>query len=101
NTNYAHGGSIVFNIECQVRYIMNALEEMAAKGARQIEVRQDAHDRYNAKVEERHEAMIWTQPKVRTWYKNAKGRVVANAPWSMLEYWRLTGEFEPQDYTLS
>jgi 4-hydroxyacetophenone monooxygenase len=101
NTNYAHGGSIVFNIECQVRYIVNSLEEMAAKGARQIEVRQDAHDRYNAKVEERHEAMIWTQPKVRTWYKNAKGRVVANAPWSMLEYWRLTGEFEPQDYTLS
>lgn len=101
NTNYAHGGSIVFNIECQVRYIMDALERMASNGSRQIEVREEAHNRYNDQVDARHETMIWTQPQVRTWYKNSKGRVTTNAPWSMLEYWRLTGAVDPNDYIFS
>lgn len=101
NTNYAHGGSIVFNIECQVRYIMDSLELLASSGASEIEVRKEAYDRYNDQIDARHETMIWTQPQVRTWYKNGKGRVTTNAPWSMLEYWGLTRSVAAEDYVLS
>src|ERR1700684_958024 len=30
NTNLGHGGSIIFNTECQVRYILKAIDEMAS-----------------------------------------------------------------------
>jgi len=101
NTNYAHGGSIVFNIECQTRYIFDSLAAVARAGASRMEVLPDAFTRYNEAVDARHAGMIWTYGGVTTWYKNSKGRVVTNAPWSMREYWELTRTVDLDAYTLS
>jgi 4-hydroxyacetophenone monooxygenase len=38
--------------------------------------------------------------KVNSWYKNEKGRVAQNWPFSLLEYWRQTREPDPADYEL-
>jgi 4-hydroxyacetophenone monooxygenase len=35
---------------------------------------------------------------VPTWYKNAKGRVTQNWPFSLVEFWRQTRAPDPQDY---
>ena len=44
--------------------------------------------------------LSWSHPSVSTWYKNAKGRIVTNQPWSLLDYWRLTHEAKLADYHL-
>jgi hypothetical protein len=38
------GGSITFHLECQVRYVPQALREMIEQGYATIEVRTDVHD---------------------------------------------------------
>lgn len=101
NTNYSHGGSIVFNIECQVRYIMKCLATMQERNARVMEVRLDAYEAYNSRIEDLLSRMVWTLEGVSTWYKNSKGRVITNTPYTMREYWSVTHDVEPEHYTYS
>jgi 4-hydroxyacetophenone monooxygenase len=98
NTNLAHGGSIIFHLECQVRYILQALREMVEKGYRTLEVRQDVHDAYNRLVDEKCRNMVWAHPGVTSWYKNRRNRVTVTSPWRLLDYWKLTRHFVPEDY---
>ncbi|HYZ21361.1 MAG TPA: NAD(P)/FAD-dependent oxidoreductase [Rhodopila sp.] len=98
NTNLAHGGSIIFHHECQVRYIMQALREMIENGYSTLEVRQDVHDGYNKLVDEKCRNMVWAHPGVTSWYKNRHNRVTVTSPWRLLDYWKLTRHFVPEEY---
>jgi 4-hydroxyacetophenone monooxygenase len=98
NTNLAHGGSIIFHHECQIRYILQALREMIEKDYATLEIRQDVHDDYNRLVDEKCRNMVWAHPGVTSWYKNRHNRVTVTSPWRLLDYWRLTREFVPDEY---
>jgi 4-hydroxyacetophenone monooxygenase len=98
NTNPGPGGSTIFYFECQIRYIMQALRAMIDGNLATIEVKQEVHDQYNAVVDERCANMVWSHPRVTSWYKNAAGRVTVNSPWKQLEYWQITQRFEPSEY---
>ena len=98
NTNLAHGGSIIFHTECQVRYIMQALREMIEKGYGAVEVRQDVHDHYNDRLDDKARDMVWTHPGVTSWYKNANNRLTVTSPWRLLDYWSMTRSFDPAQY---
>jgi len=98
NTNLAHGGSIIFHSECQVRYICQALIDMIEKRQDSIEVRAEAHDDYNRRVDAAHHGMVWAHPGVTSWYKNKHNRVTVTSPWTLLDYWRLTRRYEPAEY---
>ena len=100
NTNVGHGGSVIFQVECQVRYILQAMREMIEKDVDRIECRQESHDRYNEMVDREHASLVWTHPGVRNWYKNKRGRVVTNSPWRLVDYWKLTREFDVSDFLL-
>ena len=100
NTKLGHGGSIIFQAECQVRYVMACLTQMLAQGAASLECRPEAHDAYNARVDAAHEKMIWTHPGMQTYYRNSAGRVVTNSPWRMVDYWWMTREPDLGDYQL-
>jgi 4-hydroxyacetophenone monooxygenase len=100
NTNLAHGGSIIFHHECQIRYILQALREMIEKDRATLEVRQGVHDDYNRLVDEKCRNMVWAHPGVTSWYKNRHNRVTVTSPWRLLDYWRLTREFDPEEYSL-
>ena len=101
NTNLAHGGSIIFQAECQMRYIMDLLAQMSSTGATCVEVREDVHDRYNDRVDEVHQQMVWTHPGVAPWYRNDAGRVVSNSPWRLVDYWHLTRHARLEEYLVS
>jgi 4-hydroxyacetophenone monooxygenase len=101
NTNLAHGGSIIFHHECQIRYILQALREMIEQDRATLEVRQDVHDDYNRLVDEKCRNMVWAHPGVNSWYKNRHNRVTVTSPWRLLDYWRLTREFDPDEYNTS
>ena len=98
NTNLGHGGSIIFHTECQVHYIMQALREMLEGGLASLECRQAPHDAYNARVDAAHRRMVWSHGGVGNWYKNARGRVIANSPWRLVDYWTFTHAFDSADF---
>lgn len=98
NTNLGHGGSAIFHTECQMRYALRCLRELLEEGHRSIEVRQEVHDAYNRRVDEAHARMVWTHPGMRNWYRNDKGRVFANSPWRLVDYWAMTAELKPAEY---
>lgn len=100
NTNLAHGGSLIFHVECQSRYITKCIMQMIEQGQSEIEVKPDIHDAYNDKVDKENSVLTWGHPKVGNWYKNSKGRVVANSPWRLVDYWTMTHEIDMDDYQL-
>lgn len=98
NTNLGHGGSIIFQAECQTAYVVGLLSQMRAEGVSIVEVRQDVHDEYNERVDEAHRHMIWSHPGMETWYRNRAGRVVTNSPWRLVDYWTWTHAPSLDDY---
>ncbi|MGV7213284.1 flavin-containing monooxygenase [Bradyrhizobium sp. UFLA05-112] len=101
NSGPAHGGSVIFQSECQSRYISACLVEMMENGVAAIDVRQDVHDDYIRKVDAEHEAMIWTHPGMTTYYRNTSGRVFSAMPWRFVDYWRMTHDPDLGDYRLT
>jgi len=101
NTGLGHGGSAIFQAECQAHYIAACLVQMIERGIEAIDVRQDVHDAYVRRVDAEHEGMIWTHPGMSTYYRNAKGRVVSVMPWRLVDYWSMTHEPDFSEYRLT
>jgi 4-hydroxyacetophenone monooxygenase len=98
-TNLAHGGSLIFHSECQIRYITECLELLIANGHRALEPREDKaaqwHDRSQAEMRK----MVWSQPTVKhSFYKNEFGEVYILSPWRLVDYWTWTREPNPDDF---
>jgi 4-hydroxyacetophenone monooxygenase len=98
NLQPGHGGSLVFTFECQVRYVLDLLQQMFERGIGSVECRKDVFDDYNKEVDELHEKMIWTHPGADTYYRNSRGRVVVNSPYKVVDYWHLTRRAALADY---
>ncbi|MGY3444135.1 MULTISPECIES: flavin-containing monooxygenase [unclassified Bradyrhizobium] len=90
NSGPAHGGSVIFQSECQSRYISACLVEMIENDIAAIDVHPDAHDAYIRNVDAEHEQLIWTHPGMTTYYRNSSGRVFSAMPWRFVDYWKMT-----------
>lgn len=100
NTNIVHGGSIIYQTECQIHYVMQCLTEMIDKGIDAIEVRNEVNSSYNDEVQTISRNLAWGHPNVESWYKNSEGRVVNNSPFSLQKYWEVTHDVDLADYHL-
>jgi len=98
NLQPGHGGSLIFVVEMQVRYIMDMLAKMAALGLGAVEVREEVHARYNDAVDAEHENMVWTHPGMSTYYRNDRGRIVINSPYRNVDFFELTRRVDLDDY---
>jgi len=101
NTNLAHGGSIIFQAECQVHYIVQCLESLLESGKAAMDCTHQAHDAYNDKLDKVLAKMVWTHEGVTNWYQNKHGRVTTNSPWRLVEYWEMTRAPDPMAFTLT
>jgi 4-hydroxyacetophenone monooxygenase len=101
NTNLGHGGSVIFHTECQVNYVTRLIVDMIEKDIAAVDCRPEIFEEYNARVDAAHERMIWTHRGMDTWYRNARGRVVTNTPWRLLDYWRMTHRPALEDFVIS
>jgi 4-hydroxyacetophenone monooxygenase len=99
NTN-PRAGNVCTMHELQVRYAMGCLRMLLEGGHRALDVREEVHDAFNRRLDERLRTTIWTDPRQESYYRNAKGRVTTNSPWSLLDYWRFTRAPDPDDYAL-
>jgi 4-hydroxyacetophenone monooxygenase len=100
NTNLGHGGSYMFIAECQVRYLVDLMHKMVEQGIGAVECREDVCAEYNRRVDDAHERMIWTHRGMDTWYRNAKGRVVTNSPWRVVDFWSMTRSADLADFVV-
>ncbi|PAY04588.1 monooxygenase [Bradyrhizobium sp. UFLA03-84] len=90
NSGPAHGGSVIFQSECQSRYISACLVEMIENDIAAIDVDPAAHDEYIRNVDAEHARLIWTHPGMTTYYRNSRGRVFSAMPWRFVDYWKMT-----------
>lgn len=99
-TNLAHGGSAIYHTECQVRYIMQCMRELLETASAFMECRQEPHDAFNELLDATHEKMVWAHRGVGNWYKNARGRVVTNSPFRLVDYRAMTEKLDRNDYVI-
>src|SRR5262249_52603387 len=81
NSGPAHGGSVIFQAECQTRYIASCLVQMIERDVACVDLKPEVLEAYIQKVDAEHEQLIWTHPGVETYYRNRHGRVFSVMPW--------------------
>ncbi len=101
NTNIVVNGSIVFFSECEMRYILGCIGLLMKRDSQAMDCRRDIHDAYNQRIDEGNLRMAWGSPHVSSWYKNKKGRVTQNWPFTLLEYWNRTRVPNPDDFSFT
>lgn len=100
-TNLAHSAGLFFHAEFQTMHAMDAIHRVLASGAREIEVRQDVHDRYAEDLTREIAKLVWAHPSIRhSHYKNPDGKVYTLSPWPIDEYWAMTREVDPDAYRI-
>jgi len=87
NLQFGHGGSLLFMIELQLHYVADLLRQVVEQGIGAVECRQDVHDAYNDDVDAAHDRMVWTHPGMDVYYRNSRGRVVVNNPFTVVDFW--------------
>ena len=98
NTALGHGGSFIFTVECQIDYVLSVLRDMGRYGLIEVECRKDVYEAYNETIQSMHRNMIWSHPGMSTYFRNARGRVVTNSPWRLIDYWNMTREADMADF---
>ena len=100
-TNLAHGGSLIFHSECQMRYITQCIEELIVSGHRSMEPRQDTCDEWHERSQRELKTLVWSQPSVKhSFFKNANGEIHGLSPWRLVDYWTWTKEPDFADFVI-
>jgi hypothetical protein len=98
NTGLGHT-SVVFMIESQVRYILQALDLMDDFAADGLEVRADAQAGFVERVRTKLARTVW-QSGCSSWYLDDQGRNIAIWPHFTWKYWLETRRVNAADYHL-
>jgi 4-hydroxyacetophenone monooxygenase len=98
-TNGVNGASIIYNSECQMRYIIGCLDMLLARGAGSTMPRTEVSDDYNRRSRARLSQMVYSHPAVASsYYKNASGGLPTLYAFRIFDYWRWTNRPNPDDY---
>ncbi|PYM92081.1 MAG: 4-hydroxyacetophenone monooxygenase [Candidatus Rokuibacteriota bacterium] len=96
NTNLGHN-SILFMIECQVRYVMDCIRALAKGELASIDVRAEVMRAYNDRLHGVLDRSVWAKTDT-TWYKRADGRITNNWSGTTVSYWWRTRRANLADY---
>ncbi|HEY3716960.1 MAG TPA: NAD(P)/FAD-dependent oxidoreductase [Jatrophihabitantaceae bacterium] len=97
NTGLGHN-SMVLMIESQLNYLMDGLRTIDEHGLATVEVRRDAQDWYNTKLQQRMQRTIWTTGGCASWYLDAHGRNTTLWPGFTFTFRALTRHFDRAAY---
>jgi cation diffusion facilitator CzcD-associated flavoprotein CzcO len=99
NTALGHT-SVVFMIECQIRYVMDCLRAMERRGLRAVEPRAGAQGAFIAEVRRRERGTVWVAGGCASWYLDANGANSTVWPGPTWRYRRRMRRFEAGEYHL-
>ena len=90
--------SIIFMLECQSRYVVNAIKTLQARRARYMNVRADRQRDFNVEAQARLSTTIPARADCFTYFKDPSGKITTNWPGYATEYrWR-TRAVKSRDY---
>jgi cation diffusion facilitator CzcD-associated flavoprotein CzcO len=98
NTNLVHN-SIVYMLESQIRYVVQAVQRLA-DGAATVEVRPEVQRRFVHRVQRRIAETVWDRGCT-SWYRTRSGRNTTNWPDFTFAYRARTRRFDPSDYVIA
>jgi cation diffusion facilitator CzcD-associated flavoprotein CzcO len=98
NTNLGHN-SIIFMLERQIGWILQAVRTLATEGRRWVDVRPEAQAASNARLDRELARTVWAG-SCHSWYKDARGRITNNWSSYTWRYWQRTRRIDRGDLRL-
>jgi cation diffusion facilitator CzcD-associated flavoprotein CzcO len=92
--------SVIFSLESQMAYVMDALRTMDRRHVRRLEVRAEALEGFVREVDRRSEGTVWTAGGCRAYYVDDTGRNFGLYPGFAAHFRRRTRRFDPKPYVL-
>ncbi|HYI62488.1 MAG TPA: NAD(P)/FAD-dependent oxidoreductase [Acidimicrobiales bacterium] len=99
NTGLGHS-SMVFMIESQITYVLDALRRMERDGIGRVEVRGEAVEAYNDEIQSRLEGTVWMSGCA-SWYLDDTGRNTTLWPGFTWQFRLRTRRFDAEAYDLA
>ena len=99
NTGLGHT-SMVFMMESQFSYVLDALRTMERLGLAAVEPRPEAQEAFNAEVQARMPGTVWNSGGCHSWYLDAQGRNTTLWPDFTWKFRLRTRRFALGDYVL-
>jgi cation diffusion facilitator CzcD-associated flavoprotein CzcO len=99
NTGLGHS-SMIYMIESQLAYVLDALRLLDAAAATAIDTRRERQEAYNAEVQRRFEGSVWTSGGCASWYLDEHGRNRTIWPGYTFAFRRRTRRVNPADHEL-
>jgi cation diffusion facilitator CzcD-associated flavoprotein CzcO len=100
NTGLGHN-SMIFIIECQVNYLVDAIATMRRRRIRSVEVRDDAQDRFSIMLQDRLSRSVWNTGGCASWYIDKHGVNTTMWPGFSYEFRRISKEFDLDAYHIA
>ena len=98
NTGLGHS-SMVFMLESQMQYVMDALKKMDVAGAQAVEVQPAVQRRFNDKLQAKMAGTVWMKGGCNSWYVNDAGKNVTLWPYYTWQFRLATRRFDIENYT--
>ena len=92
--------SVIYSLESQIAYVIDALRRMDRDGVRRVELRPEALAGYVRECDRRSSGSVWTDGGCKAYYTDDEGRNFALYPGFVSEYRRRTRRFDPRQYVL-
>jgi cation diffusion facilitator CzcD-associated flavoprotein CzcO len=96
NTGLGHN-SIIFMIECQVHYIVQALKSQRQRSQSALRLRPEVQQDDYALNQRKMKGTVWASG-CSSWYQNEQGQIDTLWPGYTWEYWLKTRRFQVSDY---
>jgi hypothetical protein len=89
---------MVYMIESQLNYLVDALRKLDAYRATASEVKRDIQDAFNVQLQKKMSGTVWTAGNCQSWYLDDTGRNTTLWPGYTFDFRRRTRQFVPADY---
>lgn len=99
NTGLGHN-SMVYMIESQIQYVMDALKRMDAAGVRCIEVKPQVSQQFNDRLQKKMAGTVWAKGGCNSWYINEDGKNVTLWPYFTWQFRLATRRFDLHNYAV-
>jgi cation diffusion facilitator CzcD-associated flavoprotein CzcO len=97
NTGLVHN-SMVFMIESQIHYVLDALDRMDEAHVVAVDTRPEVADAYNHALQERMKRTVWATGGCTSWYQSRSGRITTLWPGSAIAFRWQTRRFRLDDH---
>jgi cation diffusion facilitator CzcD-associated flavoprotein CzcO len=98
NTGLGHN-SIIYMIESQVHYVLEAIRAMRASDLAFVEVKPDVQSRFNEEIQQQLNGTVWSSGCA-SWYLDDSGKNRTLWPGFTFNFRRATDQFRADDYEL-